>query len=43
MFGPRWLVAPQYTYKAASRTVYLPKLSAGQEWVYWYNMSSVGR
>ena len=42
MFGPRWLVAPVTTYKATSRTVYLPKLPQGQEWIYWYNMTSVG-
>ena len=42
MFGPRWLAAPVTTYKATSRTVYLPKLAEGQEWVYYYSMKSMG-
>ena len=42
MFGPRWLVAPVTTYKATSRTVYLPKLAEGQEWIYYYSMKPMG-
>jgi alpha-D-xyloside xylohydrolase len=42
MFGPTWLAAPVTTYKATSRSVYLPKLAVGKEWIYWYNMTSVG-
>jgi alpha-D-xyloside xylohydrolase len=42
MFGPRWLVAPVTTYKATSRSVYLPKLADGQEWIYYYSMKAMG-
>jgi alpha-D-xyloside xylohydrolase len=42
MFGPDWLVAPVYTYQAASRSVYLPLLAGGDTWVYWWNQTSVG-
>lgn len=43
MFGPTWLVAPVTVYQATSRSVYLPPLNAStQEWIYYYNYSSVG-
>ena len=42
MFGPNWLVAPVTTFGAASRSVYLPALNASAEWVYYFNLSSVG-
>ena len=41
-FGPRWLAAPVTTYKATSRSVYLPKLAEGQEWIYYYSMKTMG-
>jgi alpha-D-xyloside xylohydrolase len=43
MFGPKWLVAPVYTYQATSRSVYLPLLDANHTWIYFYNFSSVGQ
>lgn len=42
MFGPRWLVAPVTAYKAASRSVYLPKLPAGQDWIHFFTLKSHG-
>ena len=41
MFGSQWLVAPVYTYQAASRSVYLPKLTS-EEWIYFYGEKSYG-
>lgn len=43
----RRLVAPVYTYQAASRSVYLPSLTAANgnanaTWVYWFNQTSYG-
>ena len=36
MFGPTYLVAPVLTYQATSRSVYLPKLPAGEKWVDYF-------
>ena len=41
MFGDDWLVAPVTLQSAKSWTVYLPQLSTGEEWIYWWNASSV--
>jgi len=43
MFGPDWLVAPQYTYQATTRNVYLPLLDENHTWIYYWNFSSVGQ
>ena len=37
MFGADWLVAPVTSYGAASRSVYLPVLPAGEGWVSFYD------
>ena len=37
MFGPSWLVAPVLQYQATSRSVYLPRLPAGELWVHYYS------
>jgi Glycosyl hydrolases family 31 len=42
MFGDKWLVAPQYTYQATSRSVYLPPLPANSTWVYFFNETDFG-
>lgn len=42
MFGDDWLVAPVYTYRAASRSVYIPPAPANTTWVYFFNESDVG-
>ena len=43
MFGSSWLVAPVYTYQAASRTVYLPQLNnVTHEWVMFFGEISYG-
>jgi hypothetical protein len=42
MFGSSWLVAPVYTYQAASRSVYLPALPPNNVWVYWFGEVVVG-
>lgn len=36
MFGPDWLVAPMYVPNTTSRSVYLPTLPQGSEWVHWF-------
>jgi hypothetical protein len=36
MLGPSWLVAPVYTYQAASRSVYLPALPPNNVWIYFF-------
>jgi len=36
MFGPTFLVAAVLQYQATSRSVYLPALSGGEEWVHHY-------
>lgn len=43
MFGPDWLVAPVYTYQAASRSVYLPALDANHTWIYYFNQTDYGQ
>ena len=42
MFGNDWLVAPQYTYQAASRSVYLPPAPANMSWVYFFTETDAG-
>ena len=42
MFGPKWLVAPVTQYQATNRSVYLPQLETGQQWVYYYSMKEMG-
>lgn len=42
MLGPDWLVAPVLAAGATSRSVYLPKLPQGAQWVYWWNGTAVG-
>ena len=42
MFGDAWLVAPQYTYQAASRSVYLPPAPANSTWVYFFTETDFG-
>ncbi|KAH3756987.1 glycoside hydrolase family 31 protein [Pelomyxa schiedti] len=37
MFGPAFLVAPVTTYLASSWDVYLPQLSSGELWYYWFS------
>jgi alpha-D-xyloside xylohydrolase len=41
MFGSTYLVAPVTTYGASNRSVYLPLLPAGEQWVYYYDSSVV--
>lgn len=41
MFGPEWLVAPVTQKGAASWAACLPALSAGEQWVYWWNSTAV--
>ena len=36
MFGNDYLVAPVLQYRAANRTVYLPRLPASHDWVHHY-------
>jgi hypothetical protein len=42
MFGDDWLVAPVYTFAAATRSVYLPPAPGNKTWVYFFNESDVG-
>jgi alpha-glucosidase (family GH31 glycosyl hydrolase) len=42
MFGSAWLVAPVYTYQAASRSVYLPALPPNNVWIYFFNEVPMG-
>ena len=42
MFGPSWLVAPVYSYQAASRSVYLPALPPNNIWVYFFGEVPMG-
>eukprot|EP01065_Artemidia_motanka_P024933 TRINITY_DN29862_c0_g1_i1.p1 TRINITY_DN29862_c0_g1~~TRINITY_DN29862_c0_g1_i1.p1 ORF type:complete len:691 (+),score=186.23 TRINITY_DN29862_c0_g1_i1:68-2140(+) len=41
MFGSDWLVAPVTAANATMWPVYLPALPDGQEWVYWWNSTTV--
>lgn len=42
MLGSEWLVAPVYVYRAVSRSVYLPRLGAGEQWVNAFGGAAFG-
>ena len=41
MFGARFVVAPVQVYQAKARSVYLPVLGAGEQWVHFYSREAL--